>query len=460
MRMARGIRAGGVWGLLAVMAWPAILAWAATETTELVTYFPSASTDVEELRARRGAIGDDTYWKALGATPPPPVGTLLVQGPMTIGTTTPDKLNLADAGRPLTVVGATAGERLASFLAPLAAGERTFLRIGQTATAEGATFGYLHQPTANAASGFIGDAQGTPQLVVTGAGNVGLGTTAPAAHLDIAAAVKPSGDAFGDNLLFQIRALTPPTGDHGRLWFQYGPNAAPLMVLSDFNDPSRIQFQQTGTGILTAPQYAGWIGLARKDSSDLAIMGGNVGVGTVAPTALLHVETNANQPMGFRARNLQNMPFVAGTTRVALQGETRDANGALNVIGALGWRTRLPNLSPRQAAVYGEAPDKIETYAGYFQGDVKINGDVEVTGRIINPSGVSQPYSLGHGVYGAGHGQWSPRKSIGRHRVCFVTAFQPRCLGAHNTAVIVRGEPGGDWWMQVQCADATVRCLD
>jgi hypothetical protein len=84
-------------------------------------------------------------------------------------------------------------------------------------------------------------------------------------------------------------------GDAGRVWLEYGSQAAPLLVMSDWDEPPRIQFQQVGGDAITArdrehdPEFVSWIGQARSKSSDIAIMGGNVGIGTTQPAGLLHV---------------------------------------------------------------------------------------------------------------------------------------------------------------------------
>jgi hypothetical protein len=74
------------------------------------------------------------------------------------------------------------------------------------------------------------------------------------------------------------------------VWLQYGPALAPLLVMSDLDDPSRVQFQQTGTGSEAKPQRASWIGLARGASADLALFASAVGVNTTEPKRPLHVE--------------------------------------------------------------------------------------------------------------------------------------------------------------------------
>jgi hypothetical protein len=126
------------------------------------------------------------------------------------------------------------------------------------------------------------------RLFLRTGGNVGIGTLTPEAKLDIRNVPAPSSNALGAGKWFQVG----DGDDKGRMWLQYGDQLAPLLVLSDFDDPPRLQFQQTGTGQETGPQFVSWIGHARNNAADLALMGGNVGVGTLQPFRRLHVEAS------------------------------------------------------------------------------------------------------------------------------------------------------------------------
>jgi len=126
------------------------------------------------------------------------------------------------------------------------------------------------------------------RLFLRSGGDVGIGTLTPEAKLDIRRVPAPGGNALGAGKWFQVG----DGNDTGRMWLQYGDQLAPLLVLSDFDDPARLQFQQTGAGQETNPQFASWIGHARTSSADLAVMGGNLGVGTLQPFRRLHVEAS------------------------------------------------------------------------------------------------------------------------------------------------------------------------
>ncbi|MBI5259414.1 MAG: hypothetical protein HY855_23125 [Burkholderiales bacterium] len=123
-------------------------------------------------------------------------------------------------------------------------------------------------------------------LFVAPTGQVGIGTSTPQAKLDVRGVPAPQGNPLGAGKWLQAG----DGGDAGRVWLQYGPQLAPLMVMSDFDDPPRLQFQQTGNGTEEAPQFSSWIGLAGQNSPDLALFGGRVGIGTLAPQRSLHVE--------------------------------------------------------------------------------------------------------------------------------------------------------------------------
>ena len=127
-------------------------------------------------------------------------------------------------------------------------------------------------------------------------GNVGIGTTEPEAKLDIASVPTTSnGSPLGSDMWLRVG----DGGDSGRVWVEYGQMAAPLLVLSDLDDRPRIQFQQIGKEdpedpyTEENPKFVSWIGHARRKSGDIAIMGGNVGIGTTEPEASLDVNGGA-----------------------------------------------------------------------------------------------------------------------------------------------------------------------
>lgn len=125
-------------------------------------------------------------------------------------------------------------------------------------------------------------------LYIAANGNVGIGTTAPEAKLDVRALSSPNPSSLGMAKWLQLGNGSNP--DEGRVWFQYGPALAPLLVMSDFANPPRVQFQQTGSGSETAPQFVSWIGQSVAGRDDLTLQAGCVGINTTAPKRALHVE--------------------------------------------------------------------------------------------------------------------------------------------------------------------------
>ena len=149
---------------------------------------------------------------------------------------------------------------------------------------------------------------------VANSGNVGIGIAAPEAKLDIRQVPAPGGNALGSGKWFQAG----DGNDGGRVWIQYGSQLAPLLVMSDLDDPPRLQFQQAGSGTETGPQFQSWIGHARGGSSDIAIWGGSVGIGTLQPNRVLHVESTeihcGGGVGGFSFANRNTGAFVENPT--------------------------------------------------------------------------------------------------------------------------------------------------
>jgi hypothetical protein len=125
-------------------------------------------------------------------------------------------------------------------------------------------------------------------LFLATGGNVGIGTLTPEAKLDLRAVSTAGSSGLAAGKWFQVG----DGGDSGRIWLQYGPQLAPLLVMSDLDNPPRLQFQQLGSGQEGSPQHPSWIGHARSNSSDLSLMGGNVGINTDQPRRRLHVEAS------------------------------------------------------------------------------------------------------------------------------------------------------------------------
>lgn len=155
------------------------------------------------------------------------------------------------------------------------------------------------------------------KFVVRADGNVGIGTSNPQVRLEIADVPVTAG---GSDLGKDIWVRAGKGGDDGRFWVEYGKQAAPLLVLSDFDDPPRIQFQQSGAKSETDPEFKSWIGQAKGSSADLALQGGNVAVGHEGPSVKLHVVGDR-----IRVENAgKRLDLRTDGTEVDLQSETND----------------------------------------------------------------------------------------------------------------------------------------
>jgi hypothetical protein len=253
------------------------------------------------------------------------------------------------------------------------------------------------------------------RLFLAAGGNVGVGTLTPEAKLDIRGVSSPQGNGLGALKWLQVGE----GGDTGRMWLQYGAQLAPLMVLSDLDDPSRIQFQQIGTGLETAPQFSSWIGHARNNSPDLAMMGGSVGVGTVQPMRLLHVEASeihsGGAGAGFSFSNRESA-FV-----------NVPASGERWVWYATGGTARLwsgdDKLSVTPAGNVGIATAAPAARLD-VRGDIRLGGSGSffALGGVDNLRMVAGRVSSGGGAL-SGSGFVAARLAEGRYQVTYTTAF-------------------------------------
>ena len=229
-------------------------------------------------------------------------------------------------------------------------------------------------------------------------GNIGIGTLTPGAKLDIQQTPSPQNNAIGSGKWFQIGTSAAP--DAGQAWFQYGPQLAPLLVLSDLDDPPRIQFQQVGTGSEAAAQFSSWIGHARGGSSDMALFGGSLGIGTTTPARLLHVVNEIHSGSGgagFSFENRETGAFVAGPAAgerwvwYASGGNARLWSGndklAVTPAGQLGIGTTTPTapLEVHGDIKLGNVGEFLAVAAGPRL--VIVAGTVSAAGAAINGSG-------------------------------------------------------------------------
>jgi len=172
-----------------------------------------------------------------------------------------------------------------------------------------------------AGGGGLWAASGT-DIYNSNTGNVGIGKSSPTAKLHLLGDDLPGGNPLGTAMWFFAQG-SGELEDSGKVWLQYGQGGAgfggaPWMVMSDLGDASRIQFQQTGTGTYSVPQFSSWIGMSKQNSSDISIMGGNVGIGTATPfadsklhvyNALDHGEIRTQTGVNNKAADIH---FVAG----------------------------------------------------------------------------------------------------------------------------------------------------
>jgi hypothetical protein len=357
---------------------------------------PVSGRDLEVLIGRT-SDEDGRNRLVIGAAPPEGeavvTGRVVVQndGRVGIGTLDPP----TDLRSPLTIRAVGGGEELLGFEAP-----------------DGTKKWHLNQNLAGSANGlnFAETGVRDGRLFLQSGGRVGLGTTDPQARLEIAGAPANAGALWlrvGDG------------GDSGRVWIEYGPQLAPLLVLSDLDDPPRLRFQQVGGGSEASPAHSSWFGHAGGNSPDLAIVGGRLGIGTQAPARALHVQ-------GDRIRlesGGKRIDLRADGSAVDLHSETNNlylrSSGAggnnhilMNPFAAdgnvgIGTQTPTAKLDVRGSVRLGAAG---ELFALGAAANLRvIAGRVNASAAAVNPVGFSAARA--------------PGAPTGRYRVTFATAF-------------------------------------
>lgn len=364
-----------------------------------------------DLEIRIGNIGDDGRNRlVIGVNPAEstdPIGAKVVvqnDGKVGIGTFNPLTALLA----PLTIRGIGSAEELISFEGADGTGKWHINdKLGGNSNG-------LNFSETNVQDG---------RLFLAAGGKVGLSTTTPAAKLDVAGLPTQAGSLWlrvGDG------------GDSGRFWVEYSDDLAPRLVLSDYDDPPRIRFQQIGTGSESAPQYMSWIGHAGQSSPDIAIMGGKLGVGTQQPLVPLHVlggdDASVSPTSGFLV-----LGPTTGENLVLDNNEIMARNnGAISPLylqndgGDLVAHNNVDES--RKVVVKDSGYVGIGTSAPMEQLDVRGNVKFGGSGELFAIGGVQNwrvvsGWITGSGAFHSGSGFSSTRTGAGRYTVTFTTAF-------------------------------------
>lgn len=272
---------------------------------------------------------------------------------------------------------------------------------------------------------FTEDDPAETRLFLETGGEVGIGTLTPEAKLDIQSVSAPMGNALGANMWLRVGN----GGDGGRVWLQYGDQLAPLLVMSDLDDPSRIQFQQVGTGGENAPEFASWIGMARGKSTDLAVMNGLLGVGTLDPFVRLTVDgslgfKSGGDPMIFiyetGTNNAERMVFAHSPDYTNYGLRYRDSDDSVHLIGNGTAALSVELAGDRHVGIGTTSPaERLDV-----RGNIKLGtgGDYFGVGGLDNVRMITGRCSDG-GARLWGTGFTSTRTGEGRYRITYGTAF-------------------------------------
>jgi hypothetical protein len=247
-------------------------------------------------------------------------------------------------------------------------------------------------------------------------GNVGIATATPDAKLDIRNVPAAAGNNLGAGKWVQAG----DGGDGGRMWLQYGGQSAPLLVLSGSKNGARMQFQQVGGGGEYSPDSSSWIGHARGGSPDIAIIGGNVGIGVTTPARVLHTEATEIHSGGSAGGHSFADRNVGGFVEIPNNGE-RWVLYAVGGTARLWSKSDLIAVTPAgQLGVGTTAPAE----ALDVRGNIKLgsNGNYFGVGSLDNVRMLSGSVPAAVNATGLG---WSSTHGFfqGTYRVDFTTAF-------------------------------------
>ncbi|MDH4238507.1 MAG: tail fiber domain-containing protein [Phycisphaerae bacterium] len=185
-------------------------------------------------------------------------------------------------------------------------------------------------------------------------GNVGIGTTGPGARLDVTSSDAAAATIGAD--------ATTATGIHAvAIGANADANSNYSIAMGTDTRTDGWYSTAIGTNITVSGKRSVGIGVGISQaniSSDnvMAIMGGKVGIGTTEPGAQMDVTTSSG---------------------IAVMGETGDTSGA-GVLGIAHMSNGVYGLSETGNGVYGKGNSTVGGYAGYFEGDVHVNGNVGI----------------------------------------------------------------------------------
>jgi hypothetical protein len=215
------------------------------------------------------------------------------------------------------------------------------------------------QGTAGKLAKFTGANSIDASLITESTGKIGLNIAPPAARLHVNGPTPPPLDAGGT-------AATPllqtsggkggsTTGTDGR---KAGPGASLLLVAGNGGDaPAGSQNGSGGSITLQPGAGGGGAGTAGASGKVLLVPNrrGLVGVGTSVPTSMLH---------------------VVATDNIAVHGDSTD-------IGVYGVNhTDGVGVSGSSPSGYGVKGQSSAGYAGYFQGRVRVVGNLSASGNV------------------------------------------------------------------------------
>jgi len=232
-----------------------ITTFAFAATVEFPTYYPVPSSPTQRLRGLTIAVGDSAFQSNADSPTPLPIGYGVFQTRIGIGTVTPGQMLdiYSQAAATLRLWGQAGG--IASHYASLE------LRSDEgtpRSTSGDRAWQLAHEKTTNRLqiSYQLLGGSFAPQVTVTPAGNVGIGTTAPTQRLVVA------GIAKVDALYLDPRPTAPSGATDGMIYYDSNPSIHKFRLRVDGNWEEIDTDTDVGTGVVGILPVPAWKGNA------------------------------------------------------------------------------------------------------------------------------------------------------------------------------------------------------
>ncbi|APX11974.1 hypothetical protein BWR18_10020 [Tateyamaria omphalii] len=301
-------------------------------------------------------------------------------------------------------------------------------------------------------------------LYLDASGRVGIANTAPRAKLEVSDVPVGASSGLGDRMWMRV-GDGGDEGDAGRFWIEYGEQSAPLVVISDQNDPPRMQFQQTGNGgDEFNPNHTTWIGHLTGGDNNFGIIGdGQIGLRTEDPYTDVTIDGTigfkpGSDPLVFmfeaNINNVDRMVLAHSPASPEWGLQYRDVGDRFVFQTGAGTPALSIDVNGREVGIGTDAP----TEALDVRGNVKLGdtGEFFAVGTTPNMRMLGGEISPG-GTVARGQGFSAVQVETGVYRITFNPAF---AAAPFVTATTISDIDNLISVQNVSATQVTLRCYD